>query len=406
MVMILLCRCRRRSDPERERTEHTMKRWLIRNIWLIPPMLLAAALAAWTLISNNGMRSVDHQIVLIGMAVPLGLSAVMTNLAHGKAGRRFALLGMLLAILSCYIMVKLPTSLNGYSLRYYLLTDYMLGGMPVIVPAMGIAALMVLISGCIALFSRNQLPVAKLTQGKRVLRTLPLLISGTAIALGWYALISEYRALSDHIAFYQLWAFPVMAPVLAAILFIDAAHYRGSKGAAVWGIICALAHCFAGLILVAYAYYVVNPIMEDMSWFLAFLSAVAALAEIICAVMALAMKRPPVKTRKTEQPAPQENTGDAFRAMQPNVTEPRRQLAEQPPRHADTEAMDELDLLTEPEPMEQSADKAPASGTDARTPDRATRLARLEMLRAEGMLDPETYAAAVDRVNAEYGFRS
>lgn len=383
-----------------------MKRWLIRNIWLIPPMLLAMALAAWTLIAYDGMLGVDNQLVLIGMAVPLGLSAVLTNLAHGKAGRRFALLGMLLAILSCYVMAKLPTHLNGYTLHYYLLTDYMLGVMPVIVPAMGLAALMVLVSGCIALFSRNQLPVAKLPLGKRMLRTLPLLISGAAIALGWYALISEYRALGDHIAFYQLWAFPVMAPVLAAILFIDAAHYRGSKGAAVWGIICALAHSFASLVLVAYAYHVINPIMEDMSWFLALLSAVAALAEILCAVMALAMKRPPIKTRKTEQPAPQENAGDAIRAMQTEATEPRRPLSEQPPRHTDPDAMDDLDLLTEPEPMEQSADKIPASGEDSRTPDRATRLARLEFLRAEGMLDPEAYAAAIDRVNAEYGFRS
>lgn len=335
-----------------------MKRWLIRNIWLLPPLALALLLVYVTL---PDISRPDHQLILIGMALPLGLSVVMTNLAHGKAGRRYALLGIVLAAIPCVLLFMLPSRLGVYRLSYKVLQQHYIGTIPVIVPCMLGAALLVLISACIALFSKNRLPVTKLTIGKRLLRTLLLIVPAAVIFLSWNFLISEQREIGEYIWFQQLLAFTFTLPMLLSILFIDVAHYRGSKGAALWGIFCAAVHVLASLAL----YYITDtlPTLHEMCKVYVGFSAIAALAELICAIMALVMKRPAPAAGKdaapvaatpvaaavapvAPAPAAPAQPDPTLLAMQQEIAALRQQLAEQQAKSAAAEAAPVTEAVT------------------------------------------------------------
>ena len=281
-----------------------MKRWFVRYGLLIYPLLLAGLLLAAVLLTDNGLGDVDNQYSLMAVVLPLGLAVVFTGLSHGKAGRGSAVLGLLLALgaaaNTARIVCRLGVDRNILLARELQYNCLYMGSVtlgeteiPGVILFMAPAVLLVVISALVSLFGKNRVPVSKVSFGKCILRCLPLLVTLAALGLGLATMITEQNRVRLEVR--QIWAVLMALPMLLTLMLLWTSHRRGSKGAALWAGLCTLVHGTAGVLLMMYMGG--RSYRGEIINFLMIMSLAAALAELICALMALCMKRPDAAKR-------------------------------------------------------------------------------------------------------------
>lgn len=281
-----------------------MKRWFVRYGLLIYPLLLAGLLLAAVLLTDNGLGDVDNQYSLMAVVLPLGLAVVFTGLSHGKAGRGSAGLGLLLALgaaaNTARIVYRLGVDRNILLARELQYNCLYMGSVtlgeteiPGVILFMAPAVLLVVISALVGLFGKNRVPVSKVSFGKCILRCMPLLVTLAALGLGLATMITEQNRVRLEVR--QIWAVLMALPMLLTLMLLWTSHRRGSKGAALWAGLCALVHGTAGVLLMMYMGG--RSYRGEIINFLMIMSLAAALAELICALMALCMKRPDAAKR-------------------------------------------------------------------------------------------------------------
>lgn len=284
-----------------------MKRWFVRYGLLIYPLLLAGLLLAAVLLTDNGLGDVDNQYSLMAVVLPLGLAVVFTGLSHGKAGRGSAVLGLLLALgaaaNTARIVYRLGVDRNILLARELQYNCLYMGSVtldeteiPGVILFMAPAVLLVVISALVSLFGKNRVPVSKVSFGKCILRCLPLLVTLAALGLGLATMITEQNRVRLEVR--QIWTVLMALPMLLTLMLLWTSHRRGSKGAALWAGLCALVHGTAGVLLMMYMGG--RSYRGEIINFLMIMSLAAALAELICALMALCMKRPDAAKRAAE----------------------------------------------------------------------------------------------------------